>query len=54
MQEYLTTTSVGDLIRKARGTQDVPKTTSPAATLDVGNIPSTGVQPHVGKGRDLS
>src|SRR6185437_1200713 len=28
MQEYLTTTSVGDLIRKARGTQDVPKTGS--------------------------
>ena len=25
MQEYLTTTSVGDLIRKARGTQDLPK-----------------------------
>jgi len=24
MQEYLTTTSVGDLIRKARGSQDLP------------------------------
>src|SRR5690606_19898166 len=26
MQEYLTTTSVGDLIRKARGSQELPKT----------------------------
>src|SRR5271156_3870957 len=34
MQEYLTTTSVGDLIRKARGTaQDLPKT--PGNLLDV-------------------
>src|SRR6185369_6913607 len=54
MQEYLTTTSVGDLIRKARGTQDVPKGASAAAILDLGNIPSTGAQPNAGKGRDLS
>ena len=28
MQEYLTTTSVGDLIRKARGSAELPKTAS--------------------------
>ena len=28
MQEYLTTTSVGDLIRKARGSADLPKSAS--------------------------
>ena len=27
MQDYLTTTSVGDLIRKARGAQELPKAT---------------------------
>ena len=50
MQEYLTTTSVGDLIRKARGTQELPKGASSA--LDVGFQPAT--QSHAGKGRDLS
>jgi len=31
MQEYLTTASVGDLIRKARGTKDLPKATGAVA-----------------------
>lgn len=51
MQEYLTTTSVGDLIRKARGTQELPKAAS--AILD-----STGFNLPIGKdgnkARDLS
>ena len=34
MQEYLTTTSVGDLIRKARGTQELPK----GAAADLGGF----------------
>src|ERR1700678_4345602 len=55
MQEYLTTTSVGDLIRKARGAQELPKAS--------GILESTGFQiPAAGqagvttnaKGRDLS
>ncbi len=53
MQEYLTTTSVGDLIRKARGSQELPKT---AGTLLEG-IQAPGASapgPNVGKGRDLS
>ena len=33
MDEYLTTTSVGDLIRKARGTQELPKE---AGSIDSG------------------
>lgn len=52
MQEYLTTTSVGDLVRKARGSQDLPKT--PAAILEIGGFQAPGAQPNVGKGRDLS
>jgi Rrf2 family iron-sulfur cluster assembly transcriptional regulator len=52
MQEYLVTTSVGDLIRKARGTQELPKGTSPA--LDVGFQVPAGAQPNANKGRDLS
>ena len=52
MQEYLTTTSVGDLVRKARGSQDLPK--APGAVLDIGGFQAPGAQPNVGKGRDLS
>src|SRR6185437_14121168 len=33
MQEYLTTTSIGDLIRKARGTQELPKGASSVLDL---------------------
>jgi Rrf2 family iron-sulfur cluster assembly transcriptional regulator len=51
MQEYLTTTSVGDLIRKARGTQELPRSTSSGA-FDGIAVPATGLNP--GKGRDLS
>ena len=50
MQEYLTTTSVGDLIRKARGSSELPKSASQA--LDVGFMPAA--QGNAGKGRDLS
>jgi Rrf2 family iron-sulfur cluster assembly transcriptional regulator len=52
MQEYLTTTSVGDLVRKARGSQDLPKT--PSGILEIGGFQAPGAQPNVGKGRDLS
>jgi Rrf2 family iron-sulfur cluster assembly transcriptional regulator len=50
MQEYLTTTSVGDLIRKARGTQDLPKAAE--AALAGYGIPAAAQ--NAGKGRDLS
>jgi len=53
MQEYLTTTSVGDLIRKARGTQELPK--AEEGLVDV--IPPyavPGIQPNANKARDLS
>ncbi|MBL7715760.1 MAG: Rrf2 family transcriptional regulator [Bdellovibrionales bacterium] len=56
MQEYLTTTSVGDLIRKARGTQELPKSAS--SLLDSAGFsisaPSSQVTPNAGKPRDLS
>jgi Rrf2 family iron-sulfur cluster assembly transcriptional regulator len=53
MQEYLTTTSVGDLIRKARGSQELPKTAG--SLLDLGNFPLPEVeQLDVNEGRDLS
>lgn len=54
MQEYLTTTSVGDLIRKARGTQDAPSKTAPSNLLDLGGFQAPGAQANAGKGRDLS
>ena len=52
MQEYLTTTSVGDLIRKARGTQEHPKA---ASAFESGfQVPNTQ-SPNVGhKPRDIS
>src|ERR1051325_1151387 len=52
MQEYLTTTSVGDLIRKARGAQELPK--GGGAGLDIGSFQMPAGQANVGKGRDLS
>ena len=51
MQDYLTTTSVGDLIRKARGTQELPKVAGNVLE-DTGFIPAS-VQ-NVEKGRSLS
>ncbi|MGZ3689480.1 MAG: Rrf2 family transcriptional regulator, partial [Bdellovibrionota bacterium] len=53
MQEYLTTTSVGDLIRKARGTQELPK--GAGSALDIGgfNMPAAS-KSDAGKTRDLS
>ena len=53
MQEYLATTSVGDLIRKARGSQELPKTAG--SLLDLGSFAMPEVEPvDVNKGRDLS
>ncbi len=52
MQEYLTTTSVGDLIRKARGSQEQPKAVSGA--LEIDPFTEIGNQPDVNQGRDLS
>jgi Rrf2 family iron-sulfur cluster assembly transcriptional regulator len=52
MQEYLTTTSIGDLVRKARGTQELPKASG--TLLDLGNFQLPETQPNVSKGRDLS
>src|SRR6185437_9905685 len=51
MQEYLTTTSVGDLIRKARGTQELPK--AAGSMLDVSGF-QVPAQANAGKVRDLS
>jgi Rrf2 family iron-sulfur cluster assembly transcriptional regulator len=52
MQEYLTTTSVGDLIRTARGAQELPK--SAGAVLDNVGFTVPAPQANVGKARDLS
>ena len=52
MQEYLTTTSVGDLIRKARGAQDAPKAAGSA--LDVGFQAPAAPAHAPDKGRGLS
>ncbi len=52
MQDYLTTTSVGDLIRKARGTQDMPR--GAAAGADAVTAALAGATAHAAKGRDLS
>jgi len=40
MQEYLTTTSVGDLVRKARGTKELPKDSSEGVSADLGALAS--------------
>jgi hypothetical protein len=50
MQEYLTTTSVGDLIRKARGSAELPKSAS-------GVLESSGFKApaaNANKARDLT
>lgn len=51
MHDYLTTTSVGDLIRKARGAQDVSSATGKASDLGFGMpvSPSAGA----GKSREI-
>jgi Rrf2 family transcriptional regulator, iron-sulfur cluster assembly transcription factor len=60
MQEYLTTTSVGDLIRKARGTTpEAGRGTSQILEGTGFQIPAqmpatSGAAVNVGKGRDLS
>ncbi len=50
MHEYLVTTSVGDLIRKAKGTQELPK---PSLTAPEVQAPA-GLGSHGSKIRDLS
>ncbi len=51
MQEYLSTTSIGDLIRKARGSQDMPK----AAGVDTGSFKAPAATINAGKDtKDLS
>ena len=50
MKDYLATTSVGDLIRKARGTQELPRG---AGKFLEGIVVPAG-QPNAGKIRDLS
>ncbi len=52
MQEYLTTTSVGDLIRKARGQQELPR--SAAQLLNNRSATSPGVNSDVAKERPVS
>jgi Rrf2 family iron-sulfur cluster assembly transcriptional regulator len=52
MQEYLSTTSVGDLIRKARGTQELPKTTAKGLEAEGFILPSTHL--NATKTRDFS
>ena len=53
MQEYLTTTTVGDLIRKARGQQELPK--SAAQLLNRSSSSSTGgIGSDVAKERPVS
>ena len=53
MQDYLSTTSVGDLLRKARGQQELPK--SAAQLLNNLNAPATGgATPDVAKERPVS
>lgn len=52
MQDYLTTTTVGDLIRKARGQQELPK--SAAQLLNKSSSSTTGSSPDVAKERPLS
>jgi len=53
MQEYLTTTSVGDLVRKARGTQELPVAAETATDTSAIRVPADVV--NVGnKERGLS
>jgi len=52
MQEYLTTTSVGDLLRKARGQAELPKSAS--QLLNKSSIPAGAPTLDVGKERPVS
>ena len=53
MQEYLTTTTVGDLIRKARGQQELPKSASQLLNK-TGSSNTGSSNPDVAKERPLS
>jgi len=50
MQEYLTTTSVGDLIRKARGSAELPKNATGVLEASGFKAPA----PNAAKARDLT
>ncbi len=50
MQDYLNTTSVGDLIRKARGTQEMPK----AAAAQTDAFAPGAAAINAGQAKDLS
>ena len=52
MQDYLTTTTVGDMIRKARGQQELPK--SAAQLLNKSSSTTGSPNPDVAKERPLS
>jgi Rrf2 family iron-sulfur cluster assembly transcriptional regulator len=52
MQEYLTTTSVGDLLRKARGQAELPKSAS--QLLNKSSTPAGAPTLDVGKERPVS
>ncbi len=52
MQEYLSTTSVGDLIRKARGS-DLPKGSNQSAILESSGFNAPAAS-NAGKSRDLT
>ena len=54
MQEYLTTTSVGDLIRKARGSAELPKSATGVLESSGFKAPSANAPSNAGKIRDLT
>ncbi|MBC7386036.1 MAG: Rrf2 family transcriptional regulator [Cryobacterium sp.] len=54
MQEYLTTTSVGDLIRKARGSTELPKSAGSPGLLDASGFKAPSPNLNAGKARDFT
>lgn len=54
MQDYLTTTSVGDLIRKARGSKDLNQRLGEAAAAGESRSPSAPAASVHAKDRDIS
>lgn len=54
MQEYLTTTSVGDLIRKARGTQELPKDVAKEIEGAIPEQQQPNASPNPSRDRPLS
>jgi Rrf2 family transcriptional regulator, iron-sulfur cluster assembly transcription factor len=54
MQEYLTTTSVGDLIRKARGTKELPAAAKAATSREIPAVAAPAVGAELAKGPSVS